>query len=73
MSKEKQGERMCLSMLGEYKEILSFKEVCDILQVSRPTLSRYLRSGLLKGFKVGKKRMWRVKKEDLVEFIENGF
>ncbi len=58
-------------MFDKYSEILSFKDVCKILNISRPTLSRYLKSGKLKGFKLGNKRLWKIYKKDLIKFIES--
>jgi len=58
-------------MFDKYPEILSFKDVCKILNVSRPTLMRYLNSGELKGIKLGNKRLWKICKEDLINFVKN--
>lgn len=49
-------------------KIYSLKEVEEILQVGQRTLYTYIKDGKLKAFKVGK--YWRVKHEDLKEFIE---
>jgi len=55
------------SLKNELK-IYSLKEVEEILQVGQRTLYTYIKDGKLKAFKVGK--YWRVKHEDLKEFIE---
>ena len=48
--------------------LLTPKEVVEKLKVSEQTVLRWLRNGKLKGVKVGK--LWRVKEEDLREFIK---
>ena len=47
--------------------LLTPDEVADRLQVSRLTVMSYLRSGVLKGIKVG--RLWRVSEEELGRFL----
>lgn len=44
------------------------EEVAEILKVSVITVKKWLRNGELKGVKVGK--FWRVREEDLQEFLE---
>lgn len=50
--------------------LYSVEEVTEILKVTQRTLYNYIKSGSLKAVKVGK--YWRVKHEDLKEFIDNG-
>ncbi|MEM4625767.1 MAG: helix-turn-helix domain-containing protein [Candidatus Pacearchaeota archaeon] len=45
------------------------EEVAEILKVSVITVKKWLRSGELKGIKVGK--FWRIREEDLEEFLRN--
>ncbi|MEM5816034.1 MAG: helix-turn-helix domain-containing protein [Candidatus Aenigmatarchaeota archaeon] len=45
------------------------EEVAEILKVSVITVKKWLRSGELKGIKVGK--LWRIREEDLQEFLGN--
>ena len=40
------------------------------LQVSEPTVIRWLKKGLLRGYKIGTK--WRISEEDLGTCLENG-
>jgi excisionase family DNA binding protein len=49
------------------KELYSVDEIKQILQLGELTIRRYLKAGLLKGFKVG--RFWRVEAEELERFI----
>lgn len=55
--------------MEEFK-LYSVEEVTEILKVTQRTLYNYIKSGTLKAVKVGK--YWRVKHEDLKEFIDNG-
>jgi excisionase family DNA binding protein len=50
--------------------LYSVEEVTQILKVTQRTLYNYIKSGSLKAVKVGK--YWRVKQEDLREFINKG-
>lgn len=47
--------------------ILLPKEVAKILKVCEETIRRKLQTGKLKGFKIGND--WRVREQDLQEFI----
>ena len=49
------------------EELLTPETVAKVLGKSRLTIIRWLRLGVLKGFKVG--RAWRVKPADLDAFI----
>ena len=50
--------------------LLTPKEVAEKLKVSEQTVLRWLRNGKLKGVKAG--RLWRIREEDLQEFIKEG-
>lgn len=50
--------------------LLTPEEVAARLQISRLTVMAYLRSGVLKGIKVG--RLWRVEEDDLQAFLTSG-
>ncbi len=74
-----QSKENCFDCTGEvtYREVemeyLRTWQVAEILQVSLDTVYRYLRKGLLKGYKIGGKHQqanWRVKQEDLDNFIK---
>ncbi|WP_067730850.1 helix-turn-helix domain-containing protein [Oceanobacillus damuensis] len=49
-------------------EIMTVSQVAEYLQLSEMTTYKLVQEGKLLGFKIG--RHWRVKKEDLNEFIE---
>ncbi len=45
-------------------------QVADILQVSVPTVKRWLLNGELPGFKIGMGGHWRVRSDELAEYID---
>ena len=59
-----------MERLTEDDVLLTFKEVEDLLRVSRATVYRLLWSGQLIGHKVGKG--WRFYKADLRKLVMNG-
>jgi excisionase family DNA binding protein len=60
-------------MLNEREDVvLTTREACGYLRISRPTYVKYLYAGRIKGTKAGKG--WRVLKSELDQFLkgENG-
>ena len=55
-------------MLYNYPDILTIDEVMSILHIGRGLCYEYLKSGLLKGFKIGSKT-WKIPKDSVIEFI----
>jgi len=53
------------------ERLLRPEEVAEMLQVSRRTVVRWLKEGILKGVRVG--RLWRVRPEDLEKFLREGY
>ncbi len=50
--------------------ILTIKEICAGLKVTRRTVLSWIKMGELKAFKLGSgRRLWRVKERDLQRFI----
>ena len=49
--------------------ILTFKETQEFLHIGRNLLLDLIHSGEIPAFMVGNR--WRIRKEDLLEFIEN--
>ncbi len=47
--------------------ILTSREACDYLRISRPTYMKYVHMGRIKGAKVGKG--WKVLKSELDRFL----
>lgn len=50
-------------------KILTIQEVADFLRVHRSTVSRYAKSGELKSYMIGNRRLF--KDEDVYSFFEN--
>ncbi|MEQ6389942.1 helix-turn-helix domain-containing protein [Bacillaceae bacterium S4-13-58] len=50
------------------REIMTISQVAEYLQLSEMTTYKLVQEGKLPGFKIG--RHWRVKKDDLLEYIE---
>jgi excisionase family DNA binding protein len=48
---------------------MTITQVAEYLQISEMTTYKFVNEGKIKAFKIG--RHWRIKKEDLSEFIEN--
>lgn len=53
--------------LDKLPEILTVKQLAEFLQISDQTIARAVKSGDLKGFKVG--REWRFEKEKVLEWL----
>jgi excisionase family DNA binding protein len=51
-------------------QLLTPEEAAARLKISRLTLGDWLRSGKIKGVKVG--RLWRVRESDLEAFLKGG-
>jgi excisionase family DNA binding protein len=57
---------------GREDTVLTTREACGYLRISRPTYLKYLYTGRIKGTKAGKG--WKVLKSELHQFLkgENG-
>jgi excisionase family DNA binding protein len=55
--------------MNRYDEVLTINEACEFLRISRPTLLRLLKNGSIRGFRIGK-RVWRIRRSELEEYIE---
>ncbi len=51
----------------EDERFYTIKEVAELLKVSDGGVRKWLKTGKLKGIKLG--RIWRIKKSDLDEFV----
>ena len=51
-------------------KLYTVEEVTEILKVTQRTLYNYIKRESLKAVKIGK--YWRIKVEDLEDFIDNG-
>ena len=58
----------------EQKELLTPKEVCELLKIGRSTYDRYMNNGVFEVLKVNKQKYSKsyVKRSHLEELIKNG-
>lgn len=57
-------------MLQEYPDILTPREVMEILGIGKNLLYGLLKDGVIPGKRVGDK-MWRIAKKDLIDYMSN--
>ena len=55
-------------MPGNLQKLYTPEQVADLLQVNVITVHRWLRSGQLRGYKLGRK-LWRIDSEYLEDFL----
>lgn len=55
-------------MLDEYPIVLNFKQVREILHISKNLLLNLLNMGEIPGYRVG--NLWRVNREDLIVYMK---
>lgn len=51
-------------------KVMSLNEACEYLDIARPTMYKYLSSGVISGFKYESSRVWRFEKAQLDTWIE---
>ena len=56
-------------MYENIPEVMTLKECQQLLKVGKNTMLELLHTKRIEGFKIGSR--WKVKKESLVEFIQN--
>lgn len=54
-------------MLGNYSEILTLEDVCEILNIGKNTAYRLLATNELSGFKIG--HIWKIPRTNLEAYI----
>jgi len=52
------------------ERLLTVHEIVERLQVHEQTVRRWLRSGELHGYSLGRKSGWRIRQRDLDTFLE---
>ena len=57
-------------MLNNTKDILTLKELQELLHIGKNTALRLVQSGDIEGFRVGKQ--WRVVRESVAKYIRRG-
>lgn len=56
-------------MLIKYRDILTVKELCDVLCVSKNTAYKLLKSGEIKSVRIGK--VYKIPKKDVIKYLES--
>ncbi len=56
-------------MLEQYDDVISVKELCEILRIGRNRAYELLQTNQIKGFQMG--RPWKVPKVAVEEFLKN--
>ncbi len=56
-------------MFDEYKDIITVKELCQMLRISKNTAYELIHSGQIKSIKV--KRQIRISKQSIISYLEN--
>lgn len=56
-------------MFEEYKDIITVKELCQMLRISKNTAYELIHSGQIKSIKV--KRQIRISKQSIISYLEN--
>lgn len=57
-------------MLNQYGDVLTIRELCQILMIGRNRAYELLQSGTVKGFRIG--RIWKIPKTSVVSFLAGG-
>ena len=57
-----------MEMVNVSNDIMTISEVAEYLKISEMTTYKMVQNGTIPGFKIG--RGWRIKRADLVIFIE---
>lgn len=57
-----------MQMLNKYKDILSVKDLCEILDIGKNTAYRLLKNGEIKSIRIGNK--YKIPKEYLLEYLK---
>ena len=71
MSSRKKGEEVMRNKakLEDYGDILTFEDLCLLLNIKRTYAYSLLQSGAIKSFKIG--RQWRIMKSELITYINS--
>lgn len=56
-------------MFDEYKDVITVKELCQMLRISKNTAYELIHSGQIKSIKV--KRQIRISKQNIISYLEN--
>ena len=59
-----------ITMLFNYPDVLTPKDIMEILSISKNTLYTMIQKNDIPAFKLGP-RVWRFKKEDVIAYLED--
>ncbi len=57
-------------MLNQYGDVLTIRELCQILMIGRNRAYELLQSGTVNGFRIG--RIWKIPKTSVIAFLAGG-
>lgn len=60
------------SKIDELPDLLTLEQVSEILQVHQNTLRNWDRDGTLRAVRIGVRKLYRYKKDDIAKLIEGG-
>ena len=52
-------------------KVMSLNEACEYLDIARPTMYKYLASGVITGFKYKSSRVWKFDKDQLDLWLQS--
>lgn len=58
-------------MYTNLPEILKPTDIAAYLKISKNTVYSMLSQGIIKGFRAGNNKLWRIFKEDFLDYLEN--
>ena len=64
----KQTEKERVTMLNNTKDILTLKELQELLHIGKNTALRLVQSGEIEAFRVGKQ--WRIARENVIRYLK---
>lgn len=56
-----------------FSKFLTIDQVAEILNVNKPTIYALLRSGEMKGLRLGGRGVWRISENDLQAFLDAAY
>ena len=60
------------SKVEELPDLLTLEQVSELLKVHQNTLRNWDKEGILRAVRIGTRKLYRYKKEDIMKFIDGG-
>jgi|GEM_PF-1972489 len=67
--KQENAYELDLDRVSQWKPVMTLSEVAETLRVHRCTISRYAKSGELRSYRIGNRRLFKT--EDVWSFFDN--